>query len=196
MTDAPRSFLFLLGSARTGGNTEALARAAAEHLAPGTAQRWIHLGELGLPPFTDRRHTGDGVTPFAEGAERLVQDATLAATDIVIASPLYWYTVSGPVKNYLDYWSGWLRVPGLDFRARMAGRRLWGVTVAGDDDPAAAVPLAGALRLTAGYLKMDWRGVLLGNGSRPGDVDRDGSAHAAAEAFFDGSPTATPNLLF
>ena len=25
-------------------------------------------------------------------------------------------------KRYLDHWSGWLRVPGVDFRARMRGR--------------------------------------------------------------------------
>jgi multimeric flavodoxin WrbA len=195
MADAPRSFLFLLGSARTGGNTEALARAAAERLEPEVPQRWIHVGELGLPPFTDRRHTGDGTTPFAEGAEQIVQDATLAATDIVIASPLYWYSVSASVKNYLDYWSGWLRVPGLDFKARMAGRRLWGVTAHGDDEPGVADPLAGTLRLSAAYLKMDWRGVLLGYGSRPGDVDRDERARAAAKTFFEDG-VETPDVLY
>lgn len=195
MSDAPRSFLFLLGSARTGGNTETLARAAAEHLEPAVEQRWIHLGELGLPPFTDRRHVGDGRTPAAIGAEWTVQDATLAATDIVIASPLYWYSVSATVKTYLDYWSGWLRVPGLDFRARMAGRRLWGVTVLGADDREAAVPLTGTLRLTAEYLGMDWRGALLGNGSRPGDVDRDEQALTAAKTFF-ADPSETPGIRY
>lgn len=190
-----RSFLFLLGSSRTGGNTEALARAAAEHLEPGAAQRWIHLGELGLPPFTDRRHAGDGTTPAAQGAEQIVQDATLAATDIVVASPLYWYSVSASVKNYLDHWSGWLRVPGLDFKARMAGRRLWAVTAHADGAPAVAVPLAGTLRLSAGFFKMEWRGVLLGCGSRPGDVDRDARAHAAAKTFFQ-TDTVTEDVLY
>lgn len=195
MSEASRSFLFLLGSARTGGNTEGLARAAAAHLEPEATQRWLHLGELGLPPFTDRRHTGDGVTPFAEGAEQIVQDATLAATDIVIASPLYWYSVSASVKNYLDYWSGWLRVPGLDFKARMAGRRLWGVTAHGDADQGVAEPLAGTLRLSARYMKMDWQGVLLGNGSRPGDVDRDDRALLAAKTFLD-LAAETPGVLY
>lgn len=195
MADAPRSFLFLLGSARHGGNTEALARAAAEHLEPEAEQRWIHLGELGLPPFTDRRHTGDGTTPFAEGPERIAQEATLAATDLVIASPLYWYSTSATVKTYLDYWSGWLRVPGLDFKARMAGRRLWGVTVQGDEEPDVSAPLAGALRLSAEYMKMDWRGVLLGYGSRPGDVDRDERAQAGAKTFFEPG-TETPGVVY
>ncbi|MQM27130.1 flavodoxin family protein [Glycomyces albidus] len=190
---SPRSFLFLLGSARTGGNTETLARAAAEHLEPEAAQEWIRLADLALPPFKDLRHTGDGTTPPATGPERTVQDATLAATDIVIASPLYWYSVSGSIKNYLDYWSGWLRVPGLDFKARMRGRRLWAVTVQGDDDPAAAAPLAGTLRLSAEYMGMDWRGVLLGCGSRPGQVLRDDAALAAAKTFFT-PETDTPGI--
>jgi multimeric flavodoxin WrbA len=196
MADAPRSFLFLLGSARAGGNTEALARHAAEHLEPAAAQRWIRLGETGLPPFQDRRHTGDGRTPPAEGPEKLVQDATLAATDIVIASPLYWYTLSADVKTYLDYWSGWLRVPGLDFKARMAGRRLWGVTVRAGEDPEETAPLAGTLRLTAAYMRVDWQGVLLGYGSRPGDVERDEQALRAAKTFFAGAEPGTPGVRF
>jgi multimeric flavodoxin WrbA len=195
MADASRSFLFVLGSSRTGGNTETLARAAAEHLEPAAEQRWLRLSELDLPPFQDRRHIGDGLTPVAQGPEKTLQDATLAATDIVIASPLYWYSVSAGVKNYLDYWSGWLRVPGLDFRARMAGRRLWGVTVHGDEDRAVAVPAAGTLRLSAGYLRMDWRGVLLGYGSRPGDVERDERALRAAKTFLNPG-TETPDILY
>lgn len=182
---APRSFLFVLGSARPGGNTETLARAAAESLPETDRQEWIHLDEAGLPPFTDRRHTGDGTAPPAAGAEQRVQDATLAATDIVIASPLYWYSVSGTVKTYLDYWSGWMRVSGLEFRSRMAGKRLWGVSAVSDPDPAAADPLAGTLRLSAGYLRMEWRGLLLGNGSRPGDVLSDHDALAEAKTFLE-----------
>lgn len=182
---APRSFLFVLGSARADGNTESLARAAAACLPETDRQEWLHLAELGLPPFTDRRHTGDGTTPPASGAEKRAQDATLAATDIVIASPLYWYSVSGAVKNYLDYWSGWMRVPGLEFRARMAGKRLRGVSAVSDPNRAATAPLAGTLRLSAEYLRMEWRGLLVGNGSRPGDVLGDHEALAEAKTFLE-----------
>ncbi|NGN68944.1 NAD(P)H-dependent oxidoreductase [Streptomyces sp. A7024] len=178
------TYVFILGSARPGGNTETLARAAAEQLPPTAEQRWLRLGELSLPRFGDVRHVGDGAYPEPEGDLRTLFDATLAATDLVIASPLYWYSVSADTKTYLDHWSGWLRVPGADFRARMAGKRLWGVSALADKDPARADPLVGTLRTIADYLRMDWGGVLLGNGSKPGDIAADAAALRAAKSFF------------
>jgi multimeric flavodoxin WrbA len=122
-----RRFLFVLGSSRSESNTEMLARRAAEQLPPDVEQQWISLAEHPVPDFVDVRHDSDHIRP-TEGNLALLLDATLAATDIVIASPLYWYSVSAPTKRYLDHWSGWLRTPGLGFKATLAGRTLWGVT--------------------------------------------------------------------
>ncbi|MFJ8918218.1 flavodoxin family protein [Streptomyces sp. NPDC102415] len=177
-----RNFLFLLGSSRTGGNTETLARLAAEQLPAGTEQRWLDLRELPLPDFEDRRHADGHYTPTGNSATLL--EATLAATDVVIASPLYWYAVSTSTKRYLDHWSGWLEAPGVDFKQRMAGKTLWGVTALADTEPEVADPLAGTLRNSARYLGMRWGGVLLGNGTRPGDVLTDTGAAARAKVFF------------
>ncbi|MEC3978108.1 flavodoxin family protein [Amycolatopsis sp. H20-H5] len=181
MSDS-RSFLFLLGSSRVDGNTETLARQAATELPQSTTQRWIRLPEVPLPAFEDRRHSE---VPQAEpvGDERLLLDATFAATDLVIASPVYWYSVSASVKLYLDYWSGWMKAPGVEFKARMRGKTLWGVSVLAEE-PGQADPLVGTLRRSAAYLGMNWGGVLLGNGSRPGDVLTDSAAIGAASAFF------------
>lgn len=186
-----RSFLFVLGSARADGNTELLARRAAERLPADVGQRWISLAEHPLPDFTDVRHdaeAGDGVAAPEGDMADLLLNATLAATDIVIASPLYWYSVSGLTKRYLDYWSGWLRTPGVDFRGTLAGRTLWGVTVLADREPEVADPLVGTLTNTAAYLRMRFGGVLLGNGSGRGDVLRDTEALTRAETFFAQEP--------
>lgn len=112
-----RRFLFVLGSSRDDGNTELLARTAAEQLADDVEQQWIDLNDHPLPDFEDLRHDSDHARP-TEGNVGLLFDATLAATDIVIASPLYWYSLSGQAKRYLDYWSGWLRTPAPTSRAR------------------------------------------------------------------------------
>ncbi|MFF9407275.1 flavodoxin family protein [Streptomyces anandii] len=182
-----RSFLFVLGSARREGNTELLARRAAGQLPSDTEQRWIRLVDHPLPDFTDLRHDSDHTRP-ASGNTALLLDATLAATDIVIASPLYWYSVSSHTKRYLDHWSAWLRTPGPDFRAAMAGRTLWGVAALAADEPSVADPLAGTLNNSAAYLRMRFGGVLLGNGTAPGDVLKDTGALARAKTFFAEEP--------
>ncbi|MFF8270566.1 flavodoxin family protein [Streptomyces sp. NPDC016562] len=181
--DTDRSFLFVLGSARPDGNTEILARAAAEQLPPGIPQRWVDLTRLALPDFQDGRHES-GSWPVGEAEEEL-RRATLEATDIVIVSPLYWYSVSAHTKRYLDYWSGWLGVPGMDFKERMAGRTLWGVTVMAHEEEVVADGLVTTLSNTAAYLRMRFGGVLFGNGSRPGQVRADERAMVRAKTFFE-----------
>ncbi|MFJ9852320.1 flavodoxin family protein [Streptomyces sp. NPDC101150] len=177
-----RSFLFVLGSSRPDGNTEILARAAAEQLPAEIPQRWVDLSALPLPDFQDGRHE-TGTWPGGESEETL-RRATVEATDIVLASPLYWYTLSAGTKRYLDYWSGWLTAPGSDFKERMAGRTLWGVTVMADHDEAVGDGLVTTLNNTAAYLRMRFGGVLFGNGSRPGQVRADERAAIRAKTFF------------
>ncbi|WP_405647226.1 flavodoxin family protein [Streptomyces sp. NBC_00019] len=178
-----RRFLFVLGSSRDDGNTELLARTAAEQLADDVEQQWIDLNDHPLPDFEDLRHDSDHARP-TEGNVGLLFDATLAATDIVIASPLYWYSLSGQAKRYLDYWSGWLRTPGADFKGTLAGRTLWGVTALAHEEFEVADPLIGTLNHSAAYMQMRFGGVLLGNGSKPGDVRNDTEALARAKTFF------------
>jgi hypothetical protein len=140
-------------------------------------------GPAPLPDFQDGRHdTGSWIT--GENEETL-REATLAATDIVIASPLYWYSLSAQTKRYLDYWSGWLTAPGSGFKEGMAGGRLWGVTVMADDDERVADGLVTALHHSAAYLRMGFGGVLFGNGSRPGQVRDDEQALIRAKTFFE-----------
>ncbi|WSJ68697.1 NAD(P)H-dependent oxidoreductase [Kitasatospora sp. NBC_01302] len=179
-----RRFLFLLASTRSEGNTELLTRRAAEQLPAAVEQRWLRLSELPLPPFTDIRHAGEGRYPQPEGHARTLLEATLWATDLVIASPLYWYSVSADAKLYLDHWVSWMRVPGAQFKAGMAAKTLWGVTVLTTEDHAPADPLVGTLRLSAEYLKMRWGGALLGTANKPGQIAEDLGALERAKTFF------------
>jgi multimeric flavodoxin WrbA len=179
---AQRHFLFLLSSSRGDGNTEALARKAA--LPVAAKQTWLRHADLPLPDFDDIRHAGDGVYPMPEGNGRVLLDATLAATDLVFAAPVYWYGLPASAKLYLDHWSGWMRIPGIDFRPRMAGKTMWAITMLSDTDKAQADPLLGSLQWTAKYLGMRWGGSLLGYGNKPGDVLADQTALTNAEQLF------------
>lgn len=185
MTPAPsRRFLFVVSSARRGGNSEQLARRAAHALPATVPQEWLHLADHPLPPFADHRHTDAGPwTPVVEGPARLLLEASLAATDVVLVAPVYWYSLPAAAKLYLDHWTAWLRAPGWDFKARMAGKTLRGISVSSDGDAAGAGPLQDTLRLTADYMGMRWGGLLIGAGNRPGEVLQHGPSVAAADRF-------------
>lgn len=184
MADEPRRFLFLLTSSRRDGNSEALARRAAESLPDTVEQRWLSLLDLELPPFEDVRHSGSGIYPQPSGAGATLLDATLWASDLVFVAPLYWYSLPARAKNYLDHWSGWMRVPDCNFLDRMGGKTMWAVSAISDADYAVGDPLLGTLRLTAEYAKMNWGGHLFGFGSKPGDVLADDVALRSAATLF------------
>ncbi|HEX5803009.1 MAG TPA: NAD(P)H-dependent oxidoreductase [Azospira sp.] len=179
-----KHYLFLNASTREPGhigNTETLARRAAAMLPAEATQTWLSLAGMTLPPFVDRRHTS-GTYAMPDGDARLLLEALLAATDIVLVSPVYWFSIPSPLKLCLDQWSAWMRVPGLDFKPRMAGKRLWVVSTSGDR--AKAQPMLDSYRLCAEFMAIEWKGALWGKGGAPEAVLADGDALAAAERFF------------
>lgn len=177
-------YSFLLASTRESGhvgNTEWLARRAAARLPPDTRLTWLSLAHLQLPAFVDQRHTV-GRYPRPEGDLRTVLDATLDATDLVLVAPVYWFSFPSPLKTVLDHWSAWLRVPDLDFKARMARKRLWLITTSGDR--AKAQPMIDSTALCADFLGMPLAGVLWGKGGPPDAVQADAEALVAADRLF------------
>lgn len=179
-------FLFLNASTREPGhigNTETLARRAADSLPAGTEQIWCKLADLELPPFVDLRHTA-GTYPMPMADARAMLDATLAATDLVFVSPVYWFSIPSPLKTYLDNWSAWLRVPGLEFKESMAGKRLWVIATSGNREK--AQPMIDSYRLCAEFLGMQWQEPLWGKGGAPDAVLSDREAMEAATRYFSG----------
>jgi multimeric flavodoxin WrbA len=175
--------LFLIASARKNGNSEILAREAAKQL-PEAAQTWLRLQDLPLEPFEDIRHSV-GAYPQPTGNAKTLFDASLHATDIVMVAPVYWYSVPTTLKRYLDEMSAWMRVPEANFLERMSGKTMWVITSL-SGDPINAEPMLATLRLSAQYLEMHYGGHVIGNGSKPGDVNNDQAALEAAHKLFGG----------
>jgi hypothetical protein len=53
-----------------------------------------------------------------------------------------------------------------------------------DEAGGSADPVIDTLARTAGYMTMAWRGALLGHANRPGEIERDHVALAAAATYF------------
>lgn len=176
-------YLFLTASAREPhvvGNTEWLAREAARHLPDDVQQTWIHLAQEPIPAFVDVRHSA-GNYPAPEGRMADLLQATLDASHLVLVCPVYWFSLPTAVKAYLDHWSGWLRVPGLDFKTRMAGKPLYLVSTGGERRK--AQPSIDAAQLCAEFMAMPWGGALWGKGGAPDAVQADTAAVQAAAGF-------------
>ena len=176
-----RHFTFIVGSTRSGGNSETLARKTV--VPAGATQDWLLLRDLPLPPFFDTRHSTGYVAP--DGNAKRLCDATLAATDLVLVTPVNWYSVSWPMKLYLDHWSAWMRVPSLAFGDTLKGRNLWAVIVDSDEDPTtcSADPVIDTMRKTAEYMEMKWHGALLGHANKPGEIAADTDALEEAATY-------------
>jgi len=178
-----RHFLFLVASTREPGhmgNTEWLARQAAASLPADTTQTWVHLARAGIPEFVDQRHTV-GSYPAPTGDLAMLLDASLSATDLVMVAPVYWFSIPAPLKAWLDHWSAYLRVPGLDFKARMATQRLWLVTTSGERHK--AQPMIDSTQMCADFMGMPLAGVLWGKGGPPEAVAVDADALDKARDF-------------
>lgn len=184
----PRRFLFLQASARPEGNALAMARRAASFLPAEVVQDWRDLTDPALEPFADLRHgqNGDSGPGYAAplGVAKALAQATLAASDLVMVAPLYWYGLPAPAKLYLDHWSHWMRVADLGFKAAMADKRMWLVMSHAGSLPAELAPAVEGLRLASAYLGMGWGGALLVDANAPGQWQQDKAAMARAAGFF------------
>jgi putative NADPH-quinone reductase len=177
--------LFLVASTREVGhlgNTEWLARQAALAL-PEAQQHWLHLAQLDLPRFVDLRHTA-GQYPMPTGDMKMLLDATLACKELVLVAPVYWYSFPSNLKTYLDHWSAWMRIPGVDFKGAMAQKTLRLITTSGDR--AKAQPMIDSAKLCAQFLSMTWGGELWGKGGPPKAVEADQQAIESAKKFLAG----------
>lgn len=88
-----------------------------DHLCTKRSIEVVDLGELHLSPYDyEHRNRSDDFEPL--------MSRVLAFDSIIIASPVYWYAVSPPVKIFLDRISDYLDIPDL----LEQGRRLRGKT--------------------------------------------------------------------
>ncbi|WP_426958499.1 NADPH-dependent FMN reductase [Muricoccus radiodurans] len=98
MSDQPFRILAISGSLRRGSHNTAALRAAAE-LAPEGVTVELYGGLRDIPPYDDDLRTGSGYPAPVQA----LREAVAAADALLIASPEYNYSVSGVLKNAIDW---------------------------------------------------------------------------------------------
>lgn len=177
-----RRFLFILSSARPGGNSALLAQASAAPL-PADRQHWIDLSAAQLPPYRDLRPA----TAQPEGDLADIMAAMREASDIVIVAPIYWYALPAPAKLLLDHWSGWFDATETGFAVWAREKTVHLITARADPDPTVPEPLEAMVKRSILWLGMRWGGALHGIGDAVGEIAQDMTATAAAASFLTGN---------
>lgn len=145
--DDPASpILIILGSSRSRGNTRLLVEAKFEE----SKYRLIDLKELSFSDYDyDHAKCDDDFV--------VLIDALVAHDRIVLATPVYWYSMSATMKRFVDRLSDLVTIRK-PLGHKLAGRRLYGLATS--TEPVLPAGFEQTFRSTAEYLDMVWGGCL------------------------------------
>ncbi len=107
----------------------------------------------------------------------------VAADAVILGSPVYWFSVSGLLKLFIDRWALYQRG---DERLRdlTPGKKLVVVVAMADSNASYLEAVLAPLRWAAKWLKMEWVGEVVATGvSDPGEVEQQPDLLADARAL-------------
>lgn len=170
------SIIVFHGSTRTNSNTEILTYQAI----PKNRGTHIYLRDYTIYPITDQRHDKSGFSPVDDDHNKLI-DQLLKHDTIVFSTPIYWYSMSGLMKLFIDRWSQTLRDSDYDrFREKLANKKVYAVIVGGDNPTIKGLPLIQQFQYICQFYSMEFAGYVIGKASRPGEILHDKRALESA----------------
>jgi multimeric flavodoxin WrbA len=167
----PRKVIVVIGSPRRKGNSATLARQVANGATAAGAQvETFFLHAMNIQPCTAcdacrRKLKKDCVI---KDDMRILYPKMKAADAIVIASPIYWFTVSAQTKLFMDRWYAL----GGDDGYALAGKK-FGVALAyADADPFAsgAVNALRTFQDAFNYIGAELVGTVYGSAAKAGEI--------------------------
>ncbi|MEI2365721.1 MULTISPECIES: flavodoxin family protein [Niallia] len=164
------------GGTRSNGNTALLT----EKVIDGVPVDNILLREYTILPIMDMRHTLEGFQKREDDYNSIV-DRILPHDILIFSTPIYWYSMSGLMKNFIDRWSHSLRdLSYPDFKAKMATKKAYVLAVGGDNPTIKGIPMIQQFQHIFDFMGIEFGGYILGNGNKPGDILEDKNAIFAA----------------
>ncbi|KGR74942.1 flavodoxin family protein [Ureibacillus sinduriensis] len=170
------SIAVIYGSTRENGNTEWLT----EEAVSGVPVEKFYLREYNILPIKDERHTNAGFQEVLDDYNHLI-GRILMHDVFIFATPVYWYSMSGTMKLFIDRWSQTLRDKNYpDFKESLAKKSAYVIAVGGDKPAIKALPMIQQFQYICDYFGMALEGYVIGKASKPGEIQGDAKAIAAA----------------
>jgi multimeric flavodoxin WrbA len=163
--------LIALGSPRQGGNSATLAtQVVAGAEAAGAQVEVLRLHDLDIRPCRgcNACHKGTERNCVVEDDMQALYPKLREVNVLVVASPVYWFTVSAQTKLFMDRWYALESPQG----NALAGKRVGIVLTYGDSDPfnSGAVNALRTFQDAFGYIGAEIVGTVYGSADKPGEI--------------------------
>ncbi|NMH73970.1 flavodoxin family protein [Bacillus sp. RO2] len=171
------SIAIIYGGTRPNGNTETLTKYATQ----GIEVEEIFLREHIIHPIVDMRHDEKGFQDRKDDYNALLK-RILQHDTLIFATPIYWYSMSGMMKNFVDRWSHTMRDANFpDFKAQLSTKNAYIIAVGGDSPSIKGLPMIEQFKYIFEFMGMEFKGYIIGKGNQPGDIHEDKVALFQAE---------------
>ncbi|MCD7035947.1 flavodoxin family protein [Metabacillus sp. GX 13764] len=175
------SIAIIYGGTRPDGNAETLAEFAVKDLPADK----IYLRDYNIQPINDQRHDPEGFQAIDDDCESVI--SRMMEHDILIFStPIYWYSMTGTMKNFIDRWSQSMRdLKRPDFLKKLSEKKAYVIAVGGDAPRIKGLPLIQQFHYIFDFTGVSFEGYILGEGNKPGDIKEDLTALGAAHQLYE-----------
>lgn len=166
----------IYGGTRKESNTEILA----ENIVRGISAERIYLRNYNIQPIEDLRHAEGGFHPINDDYNSII-DRIMSNNILLFVTPIYWYSMSGIMKNFIDRWSQTLRdarYPG--FKEALEIKKAFVIAAGGDQPHFKGLPMIQQFQYIFDFIGISFEGYIIGNGNKPGDIHEDKEAQCAA----------------
>ena len=159
-------------SSRVNGNTEYLTYQAI----PKEKGTHIYLRDYNIEPIIDERHSEEGFPEVNDDHEGLI-DRILEHDVLVFSTPIYWYSMSGPMKTFIDRWSQIMRNPNYaHFREELGKKKAYFIAVGGDHPKVKGLPLVQQFNYICQFYGMSFEDYVIGEARKPEEIRNDQAA--------------------
>lgn len=171
------SIAVLYGGNRPNGNTETLTKKVIQ----GLTVEEIYLKDHLIEPIVDKRHTKEGFPEIDDDYNSII-DRILQHDILIFSTPIYWYSMTGTMKNFVDRWSQTLRDSKYpDFKKQMSQKRAYVIAVGGDNPYMKGLPMIQQFQHIFDFIGISFDGYIIGEGNKPDEIAQDKEALFAAE---------------
>lgn len=169
-----KKILVAVGSPRKNGNTALLVKKAVEGIeSAGGVSEILNLHELNIKPCTACDWCRDNRGKFCVLNDDMkdIYPKLLEAYGLIIATPIYWFTVSAQTKVFMDRWYGFVDAGGYMFKEMPMGLMM----VYGDSDPlkSGAINALRTFQDAFRYLGVPLIGTVYGSAHEAGEIASD-----------------------